>query len=504
MSGAVGFNYIPPNLRVPLFYAEFTNSAAGVSQPVQRVLLMGQTSVIQPAVATFVPSPAWAQGAFGVNSDLARAVAAYRANDPVGELWALPLADVGGGTKATGTIVLTGTATANGTLFLYIDGIFVQVPVTAGQNATAVGASARAAINAIPTMPVVAAATTGTVTLTAVNKGTLGNDLPIVLNYLGAAGGQATPAGLTVSITGMTGGATDPDLTTVATMLGTTAFDFIVNPYPNGTALGFTSAMMSDSAGRWSYSSQLYGHVFSASRDTVTNLLTLGGSLNDQHLTVLGVNSASPSSGRMWAAAFVGAIAPSIKAQPNRPVQTLRIAGVLPEPRGQQIGFSNEQALLSAGIALAQRIEGGATAVVRAVTTYQFNSFGVADQSYLDAETLFTLMAVVRTLKGAVTQKFPRALLADDGTGLAPTPPGDTPVVVTPSIVRGELIAQYALMAEVNLVDDEDEFAAGLIVQRNPGDNSRLDVLYDPFLVSGLRIFAMQTQFHLQALQAAA
>lgn len=504
MSGQIGFNYIPPNLRVPLFYAEFTNVAAGVSQPVQRTLLIGQVTVTQAAVPTFVPSIAWAQGAFGVNSQLALMVAAYRANDPVGELWALPLTDVTGGTRATGSVVVSGTATANGTLFLYIGGTLVQVGVASGQSATTVAAAIRAAVNAVVTLPVAATATTGTVTLTAAHKGTLGNDIPIVLNYLGAAGGQATPAGLTVSVTGMSGGATDPDLSTIATLLGNTAFDFIVNPYPNGTALGFTSALMSDSAGRWSYSSQLYGHVFSASRDTVTNLLTLGGSLNDQHLTVLGVNSASPSPAWLWAAAMVGAIAPSIKAQPNRPVQTLQLAGVLAEPRGQQIGFSNEQSLLTAGIALAQRIEGGLVAMVRAVTTYQTNAFGVADQSYLDTETLYTLMAVVRALKAAVTQKFPRALLADDGTALAPTPPGDTPVVVTPSIVRGELIAQYALLAEVNLVDDEDDFAAGLLVQRNPNDNSRLDVLYDPFLVSGLRIFAMQTQFHLQALQAAA
>ncbi len=250
--------------------------------------------------------------------------------------------------------------------------------------------------------------------------------------------------------------------------------------------------------------------MFSAERNSVTNLLTLGGEFNDQHLSILGVNNNSPTSAWIWSAAFLGTICPSLKAQPNQPVQTLIVQGVLPEPLGQEIGFSNEQVLLTAGIALAARGAGGVAQIVRMVTTYQTNSFGSPDASYLDCETMYTLMAVIRYLKGVVTQMFPRALLADNGTNIGTSPPGDTPAIVTPQIMRNELIGAYAQLASANgafplpLCDDETDFAAGLICQRNANDNTRMDVLFDPFLVGGLRIFAVLTEFHLLSLAQAA
>jgi phage tail sheath gpL-like len=510
MSGAIGFSYIPPNLRVPLFYAEFDNTQAGISQPVQRTLIIGQATTSVVSAPVYIPSVAWAQAAYGIGSQLANAIRAYRASDPVGEIWALPFADAGGGTAATGSIAITGPASANGTLFLYLGGVadanddtLITVGVTSGQSATVIGAAVAAAINAKTSLRVTAVATTGTVALTATNKGTLGNGIPIVLNYRGAQGGQATPAGLTVTVTAMSGGATDPSLASIATELGSAAFDFIINPYANSTALGYTSAMMSDSAGRWSYAAAVYGHVFSAKADTVANLQTLGSGFNDQHLTILGVNTASPTPADIWLAAAVGACAPSIKAQPNRPVQTLTIAGVLPAPTGQEWSFPNQQALLTSGIAVAQRVDGGSAAWVRAVTTYQENKYSQPDASYLDTETLYTLMAVIRALKSDITQKFPRALIADNGTRIGPTLPGDTPVTVTPSIIAGELVAEYGNLVDQMLCEDEAAFAAGLVVQRNANDNTRVDVLFDPYLVSGLRIFAVLTQFHLLAQQAA-
>ena len=273
----LAFSQIPPNLRVPLFYAEFDNTQANVSQPVQRTLIIGQSVATVPAtpVPTFVPSVAWAQQAYGAGSHLANMIAAYEANDPIGEYWALPLPDATSSTAATGTIAFAGTATASGTLFLYIGGgptaagavnSLVQVSITSGQAAAAIATAVAAAINAQYGLPVTAAAASATVTLTAANKGTLGNDIPIGLNYLGARGGQTTPAGVTVTITAMASGATDPTLTSLGTWIGAAAFDVIVNPYPNATALGVTTALLSDSGGRWSYAAQVYGHVFSAAR----------------------------------------------------------------------------------------------------------------------------------------------------------------------------------------------------------------------------------------------
>ena len=114
--GAVAFNYIPGNLRVPLFYVEFDPSQGGVSQQTQRALLLGQTINTVVSAPTYIPSAQWAAGQYGPASQLAAQIAAYRANDPTTELWALPYADAGGSAAAVGTIAFTGPATAAGTL----------------------------------------------------------------------------------------------------------------------------------------------------------------------------------------------------------------------------------------------------------------------------------------------------------------------------------------------------------------------------------------------------
>lgn len=64
-------------------------------------------------------------------------------------------------------------------------------------------------------------------------------------------------------------------------------------------------------------------------------------------------------------------------------------------------------------------------------------------------------------LKGATTQTFPRAKLADDGTRFEPSQH-----VVTPSIYKAEIIAQYWQMEFDGLVEDADAMANATIVER--------------------------------------
>lgn len=72
------------------------------------------------------------------------------------------------------------------------------------------------------------------------------------------------------------------------------------------------------------------------------------------------------------------------------------------------------------------------------ITTYQKNSYGDEDDSYLQVETLFSLMFVTRYLRTAVTSKFGRMKLAADGTRFAPGQP-----IVTPNIIKADQIAEY-------------------------------------------------------------
>jgi phage tail sheath gpL-like len=99
----------------------------------------------------------------------------------------------------------------------------------------------------------------------------------------------------------------------------------------------------------------------------------------------------------------------------------------------------------------------------------------------------------LRNQRQAITSKYARCKLADDGTRFGPGQ-----AIVTPGIIRGELIAEYAVDEFNGLVQDSVDFAANLLVERDSNDPNRVNVLYPPGLVNQLRIFAVLAQFRLQ------
>lgn len=70
--------------------------------------------------------------------------------------------------------------------------------------------------------------------------------------------------------------------------------------------------------------------------------------------------------------------------------------------------------------------------------------------------------------------------------------------IVTPSVIRGELVALYRQLELSGIVENADLFKQYLIVERNADNPNRLDVLFPPDLVNQLRIFAVLNQFRLQ------
>ena len=490
----VPFNNIPTSIRVPLFYAEVDNSQANSGAQNQKTLIIGQITAAGNGVVN-VPvlgqgvTDAQAKG--GQGSMLALEVAAYVANDNFGEVWFLPLADASGGVVATGTMLIGGLPTATGVISLYIAGQLVSLVVTAAEAPAAIATALAALVNASPNLPVTATATTATVTLTAKNKGMTGNDIDIRLNYLGTVNGQVIPAGLTLTITAMTGGATNPVLDTALANLADQAFDFIVSPYTDTASLDSLKALLNDKTGRWGYISQIYGHVFSSLRGTLSTLATAGVLRNNQHETILGVYD-SPSPPWAWAAASAGTAAVALRADPGRPLQTLVLDGVLAPPLISQFDVGERNTLLWDGISTFTVASDGTVAIENMITTYQKNSFGSPDDSYLQVETLFLLMFVLRAQKSLVTSKYARVKLAANGTRFAPGS-----AIVTPNIIRADLIAQYITFEFNGYVQDSAAFAKALIVEKNSLNPNRVDVLSPATLINQLRIFALLEQFRL-------
>ncbi|NMG64884.1 phage tail protein [Azoarcus indigens] len=492
---SISFNDIPSNARVPLFYAEVDNSMANSGGTTLRRLIIGQVNDGQVpeelGKLTLVSSQSLANAIGGQGSMLAAMYAAHRLSDPFGEVWCLPLPK-GVGAAAAGTVTITGPATASGLLSLYIAGTRVQAAVVAADVAATVATALAAAINANPDLPVTASAAAGVVTVTAKFAGVLGNDIRMVLNFLGRDAGESIPAGLGIVITAMAGGAGAPDMAAATAALGDEEFEFITLPWSDTATLDVWQVVMGDSSGRWSWIKQLYGHVYSAKRGTLGALVAAGQLRNDQHVTVVGMETTAPSPVWVEAAAYAARTAVFISADPARPTQTGELTGLRPAPASDRFTKMERQSLLGYGIAT-RTYEGGALRTERAVTTYQKNAYGQPDDSYLDSETMHQTAHIVRYLRSRITSKYGRHKLANDGTRF-----GAGQAIVTPSVIRAELIAAYYELEQAGIVENADLFAKNLIVERNASNPNRLDVLFPPDYVNQLRVFALLNQFRLQ------
>ncbi len=491
----VPFQNVPSNLRTPLFYAEFDNSQANTATATQRTLILGQMTVGAP-VSENLPiiesSASAVAGVFGAGSMLHNLMTAYLANDSAAEIYLLPLVDGEAMVAATGTITVTSAPTDTGVISLYIAGTRVQVSVVPTDTVAAISTALAAAINATTSLPVTAAAAAAVVTLTAKNKGAHGNGIDLRLNYQGTAGGEATPAGLVLTIVPMSTGAGSPDLTDALANLGDQTFDFIVNPYTDTTSLDAVKAFLSDTTGRWSYASQLYGHSLGVLAGTLGQLTTAGEARNDQHASLVGIYD-SPTPAYVWAAAVYGAIAGSLRNDPGRPLQTLTVSGVLAPSSASRFTLTERNNLLYSGISTVTVADDGTVQIENVITTYQTNSYGDADDSYLQVETLFLLMYITRYIRTQITSKFARMKLAADGTRFAAGS-----AIVTPNTIRAELIAQYTTLEYNGYVQDSAAFASGLVVEQNATNPNRVDVLWGGTLINQLRIFALLNQFRLQ------
>ncbi|NWB89831.1 phage tail sheath subtilisin-like domain-containing protein [Pseudomonas agarici] len=492
---AIGFSNIPADLRVPLFYAEMDNSAANSASSTLRRLIVAQVNdnATSPEVGglVLVSSLAVAKNIGGQGSMLASMYDTWRKSDPIGEIWCLPLRN-STGAVAEADLQLSGAATESGVLNLYVAGVRVQAVVVSGATAAQAATTLALQINAAADLPVSAVATDGTVTLSCKWTGDSGNDISLQFNRLGKSNGEQTPAGLTIVTAKMAGGAGVPDQVAALAALGDEPFEFICQPWSDAASLSAWQAAMDDNVGRWSWSKQLFGHVYTAKRGTLGTLVAAGQARNDQHMTLLALEPGVAQPFWIQAAALAARTAVFISADASRPTQSGSLPGVDPAPASERFTLTERQSLLSYGIATAY-YEGGYVRIQRAITTYQKNAYGQADNSYLDSETMHQSAFIVRRLQSVITSKYGRHKLAADGTRFGAGQP-----IVTPSTIRGELIAQYAKLELEGHVENAELFAEHLIVERDVQDPSRINVLFPPDYINGLRVFALLNQFRLQ------
>ena len=467
MSGSLGFKYFPYTTWRPSgVYNEFDPSQANTATQNQRALIVGQILSSGTAVAN-TPVMAYSQAQVntlcGNNSMLALMYAAYRAQDPYGECWIGPLADASGGTAATGTITITGPATAPGTLSLYIMGVPVPVAVGGTDTATTVATNIVTAITAAVGICATATAAAGVVTLTANHKGLALNDIDLRLNYRGSQNGEVTPSGIAVAFSNpvsgstagtMASGATNPTLTTLLANTGTQTFDFIAFPYTDATSLTAIETFLNDQSGRWSAIQMLYGHAFTAYRGTVSARGTFGNGRNSQHVTCLGYFD-SPTAAWIEAADLAGAHAVRIRVNPAQGLSGQALA-LLPPPVANQDTPGNRNVLLYDGVSTFNVDPAGVSRIDRSITMYQTNASGQIDNSYLSTNLLFQAMYCSRYIQSQLSSQFIASgkILVANGT---PIPMGAP--ATTPNLIFQAVVGIYSYLASIFLVQNPQTFA---------------------------------------------
>ncbi len=488
---SISFNGIPADIRTFGQYVEFDSSRAvqGLSGMPYKVLAIGQrltTGTVAASTPFLASSAEYGEAAAGRGSILAEMIRAFKKANPYTELWAIGLTDDAGGTAATKTLTVTGPATADGVVYLYIGGQRITYAVTNGDAQNAIASGLKTAIDTAQNtilggLIVTAGVSTNVVTLTCRHKGTVGNRLDARFNY---NQGDAFPAGVSIAVAAGVTGATDPSMTTALTAIGDTQYNAFISALPDDTNMDLLESELAD---RWGPMVQKEGHAFIAVNDSVANTTTAGNARNSKHTTLMGLG-ATPTS--PWIVASVVCAVDASDPDYARPRQTLELPGVLPPAESARFTREERNTLLTDGVSTGYTDAGGIVRIERLLTTYQTNASAIPDTSYLDRTTLATLAYLRWSWRTRVALKFPRYKLANDGAQFGPGQ-----AIVTPNTIRSEAIAWFLELEKVGYVENVDQFIEDLIVERNAIDVNRVDMRMSPDLINQFIVLAGQIQF---------
>jgi phage tail sheath gpL-like len=488
MPDSISFNTLPIDIRTPGTYVEIDNTKAvrGLPSMSRRILYIGNklaTGTAPAGTLKRINAGADAVSMFGRGSVLAEMLMAARNANKTSDIYAIALDDLVAGVQATQTITTTGTATGAGMLALYINGVRVAVGVAVNDTANTIATNIAAAVNAYLDAPVTATAAAAVVTLTARHKGVFGNDIDVRTNYYVD---DALPAGVTVAIAAGTVGAGNPDVATALAAISLESFYDIITPYTDVANIAKLEAELSN---RWGGMDMRTGHVFGAWRGTMAALGTLGVARNSPHSTFIGVKS-SPTPIYVWAAVLGAVCEFNGSIDPARPLQTLVLPGVLPPAVADRFTRQERDLLLRDGVSTFTVDQGGNVLIERVVTTYQTNAAGVADVSYLDLETKWTVDYMRYAFRARIGLRFPRHKLADDGTSFAPGQ-----AIATPSLIKSELLDVARDLELAGILEDFAQFKRDLLVVRSTSDVNRVNCILPPNIVNQFRVFAASVQF---------
>jgi len=461
----ISFDNIPGSIRKPGKYFEFNTKLAVRTLPQNRqeVLIVAQR-LAAGSVAAETPVVAFsdveAAEYCGYGSQVHLMARAMIKANPYVALTLVSVDDNGAGVAAAGTIQINIDAVAAGTIRQYIGNDYIEIAVASGDLKADIAAALKAAIDGKPDLPVTAAVVTDTITLTAKNKGVVGNDIPLSL--------IAANNCVTATITAMAGGSGDPDISSALSAVFGKQYHKIVVPYGDSTTLTALRDHIDTISGPME---QRPGVGVYAVTGALASATTLAGTINSGRL--LGAYLRNTRSLPLEVAgAMAGVMA--FEEDPARPLNTLELKGIHAPDISDRLSRTEQESCLYNGVTPLEVGPGETVRVVRAISTYTKDAQGIDDVSLLDITTITTLDYVRKACRERVALRFPREKLSSR----------------TPAKVRSELLDVLIKLEELEIVEAVMDNIDGLVVERDLQDVNRLDAKIPTDVVNGLHVFA--------------
>ncbi len=501
---AIGFNSIPGNIVAPII--TFEVNAGGQFENQSRLLLVGHKNSGTAAVDN-VPfrcnSVKEAIALTGKGSMLSEMLIAARRNAPAQDIWLLPVPATG--TAEVRTLTVGVVPAAGGVGIVEIDGHQVTLTISPGDTAATVATALAAAINGfqdgltLSALPFTASAATNVVTLTARWAGAIVTGVDIYVPALASGNTFTTLLTLATSTPGV--GA--PTLSTAFAALGDDPFDWIVSPFADATNMALYQTVLSDISGRWAWSRQAYGHVFTAKTDTTANLTTFGLGYDTRHISVFARLSAGgdATSPWVWAAAMAARVVPWLSdgdsGNVSRNQTGLVVEGIAaPRDRTRWLNdYASRNAFLITGLSTYLVREDGAVVVDKIITLQRTDGSGNTDTTFRDIQKIGQVIYALRKFRARLQAEHGQKAIADDN-------PGDLLAITTVKDIRNTIAAVYRSMPGV--VENAATFVERLDVRRNTDNPNRVDIYAPMDMVNPLDVLAANATIYSQYQTAAA